>query len=112
MVEVKEYYEILEKNREFFEEAFKIAKDIAEKAKRMFGDCEVFITGSFARGDHKLSSDLDILIVSDKIPDKIDFEFYSRIVKALTNDSRVNIHLLNRRRLKEVDRIYAPRIKV
>ena len=112
MVEVKEYYEILEKNREFFEEAIKIAKDIAEKAKKMFGDCEVFITGSFARGDHKLSSDLDILIVSDKIPDKIDFEFYSRIVKALTNDSRVNIHLLNRRRLKEVDRIYAPRIKV
>ena len=112
MVEVKEYYEILEKNREFFEEAFKIAKDIAEKAKKMFGDCEVFITGSFARGDHKLSSDLDILIVSDKIPDKIDFEFYSRIVKALTNDSRVNIHLLNRRRLEEVDRIYAPRIKV
>jgi len=109
---VKEYYEILEKNREFFEEAIKIAKDIAEKAKKMFGDCEVFITGSFARGDHKLSSDLDILIVSDKIPDKIDFEFYSRIVKALTNDSRVNIHLLNRRRLKEVDRIYAPRIKV
>lgn len=112
MVEVREYYEILEKNREFFKEAFEIAKDIAEKAKKMFKDCEVFIIGSFARGDHKLSSDLDILIVSDEIPDKIDFEFYSRIVKALTDDPRVNIHLLNRRRLKEVDKIYSPRIKV
>ena len=34
MVKVREYYEILEKNREFFEEAFEIAKDIAEKAKK------------------------------------------------------------------------------
>ena len=112
MVKVREYYEILEKNREFFEKAFKIAKDISEKAKKMFEDCEVFIIGSFARGEHKLSSDLDILIVLDKIPDKIDFEFYSRIVKTLTDDPRVNIHLLNKRRFKEVDKIYSPRIKV
>ncbi|WP_307772164.1 MULTISPECIES: nucleotidyltransferase domain-containing protein [Archaeoglobus] len=41
-----------------------------EKARKILGDCEVFIVGSFARGEHTLSSDLDILIVSSKIPEK------------------------------------------
>ncbi len=109
---IKEYYEILEKNKKFFEKAFDIAKDIAKKAREVFDDCEVYVVGSFARGEHKLSSDLDILIVSDKIPERMDFEWFSKIVKALTDDSRINIHLLNRKKFREVDRLYSPRIKV
>uniref|UniRef100_A0A7V4KCT0 Nucleotidyltransferase domain-containing protein n=1 Tax=Fervidobacterium pennivorans TaxID=93466 RepID=A0A7V4KCT0_FERPE len=90
MIGMKEYYEMLEKNREYFERAFDITKYIAEKAKK-FEECEVFIAGSFARGEHKHSSDLDILIFSDKIQDEIDLEFYSKTFKTLTGDPRVNI---------------------
>ena len=109
---IKEYYEILERNREFFDKAFEVAKRIAKKAKEIFDDCEVYIVGSFARGEHKLSSDLDILIVSKEIPKKIKFEWYSKIVKALTNDHRVNIHLINKEKFDEVEKMYFPRIKI
>jgi len=109
---IKEYYEILEKNKEFFDRAFEVAKRIAKKAKEIFDDCEVYIVGSFARGEHKLSSDLDILIVSKEIPKKIEFEWFSKIVKTLTDDHRVNIHLVNKEKFDEVEKMYSPRIRV
>ena len=109
---IKEYYEILEKNKEFFDRAFEVAKRIAKKAKEIFDDCEVYIVGSFARDEHKLSSDLDILIVSKEIPKKIKFEWFSKIVKTLTDDHRVNIHLINKEKFDEVEKMYSPRIRI
>jgi len=109
---MKEYYDLLERNKEFFEKAFDIVREIAIRARRIFEDCEVYIVGSFARKTYTLSSDLDILIVSNSIPEKIDFEWYCKIVKALTDDYRINIHLLNKKRLKEYEKIYSPMIKV
>jgi len=38
-----EYYRKLKENEKFFEKAHEIAKEIKEKAKRIFDDCEVFI---------------------------------------------------------------------
>ncbi len=67
---IEEYYKMLEKNKEFFERAFEIAKDVAKKAREIFKDCEVYIVGSFAKGNYKLFSDLDVLIVSENIPEK------------------------------------------
>jgi len=109
---IEEYYKILEKNKEFFEKAPEIAKDIAKKARKLFKDCEVYIVGSYAKGTHKLSSDLDILIVSDEIPEKIDFEWYSKVVKSLTDDFRINIHLVNKEKFSEVEKMYSPKIRV
>jgi len=40
------------------------------------------------------------------------FEDYSRIVKFLTDDSRVNIHLLARAKFDEMKKIYSPMIEV
>jgi len=107
-----EYYALLEKNKEFFEQAIDIALKIKEKARRLFGECEVYITGSYARGSYTLSSDLDILIVSDTIPEKLSFEWYSDVVKKLTDDWRVNLHLLNKERFKETERLYRPLMPV
>ncbi len=107
-----EYYKLLEKNKEFFERVDEIAKDIARRAKEIFGSCDVYVVGSYARKEHKLSSDLDILIVSDRIPRKYSFDWYSIIVKKLTDDYRINIHLLNEKRFKEVEGVYSPRIKI
>ncbi len=107
-----EYYRLLEKNREFFEKAIEIAAKIGRKAEELFGSCEVYVVGSYARGEYKLSSDLDILIVSDRIPKKYNFDWYFSVVKKLTDDYRINIHLLNGKRFKEVERIYSPRIRI
>ena len=107
-----EYYALLEKNREFFEHALDIASKIKDKARRIFGECEVYITGSYARRSYTLSSDLDVLIVSSTIPKKFSFEWYSDVAKKLTDDYRVNIHLLNKKRFKETEGLYRPLIPV
>lgn len=106
-----EYYKILKKNRELFDRAFEIAAKIKSRAEKIFR-CEVYIVGSFAKNNHTLSSDLDILIVSDEIPEKLEFEWYSKIVKTLTDDTRVNIHLWNRKKFREVEKLYRPRIPI
>ena len=108
----REYFRILDESEEFFERALEVARRIAERAEGLFGDCEVYVVGSFARGVHTLSSDLDVLIVSDGIPDRVDFEWYYDVVKALTSDHRVNVHLLSRRKFRERKRMYAPMIRV
>ncbi len=105
---MRRYFEILKRNEEFFMRAEDIAKKIKERARDLLGDCRVFIVGSYARGEHTLSSDLDILIVCDSIPEKYSFEWYSSVVRKLTNDPRVNVHLLNPRRLKELEALYRP----
>ena len=109
---IKKYFELLKKNREIFEKAEEVAKEVKEKARKVFDDCEVYIIGSYVRGDYTLSSDLDILIVSSKIPERFDFEWYSKIVSELTKDDRVNIHLVNRKKFAEMERVYRPRILV
>ena len=107
-----DYFRMLEKNKGFFDNAMDVAKQVGKKAKEIFGDCQVFVTGSFAEGRHRLSSDLDILVISEEIPEKLDFEWYCRVVKSLTDDCRINIHLVNKRKFREVERLYWPRIEV
>ncbi len=69
-----------------------IAAEVKERAEKILGNCEVFIVGSYARGEYTLSSDLDILIVSDRIPERFSFKWYVELVRSLTDDERVNIH--------------------
>ena len=109
---IREYYEMLEKNEELFRRAKDVAREIKERASKIFGDCEVYLVGSYARGDYTLSSDLDVLVVSNKIPEKIDFEWYCDIVRRLTDDDRINIHLMNRGKFKEVQGFYSPRLPI
>ncbi|MHA1580835.1 MAG: nucleotidyltransferase domain-containing protein [Candidatus Freyarchaeota archaeon] len=48
----EEYFKILEENKDFFKKAFEIAEKISKKVEKLLGDCEVYVTGSFARGEH------------------------------------------------------------
>ncbi len=105
---MKKYFEILDHNEEFFRKAEDIAKEIKRRAIKILGDCKVYIVGSYARGEHTLSSDLDVLIVSDSIPERYSFEWYFSVVRRLTEDPRVNVHLLNSKRLKELGALYRP----
>ena len=105
---MRRYFEILKRNEEFFEKAEIIAREIKRRANEILGDCKVYIVGSYARREYTLSSDLDILIVSDSIPERYSFEWYSSVVKRLTDDPRVNVHLLNPRRLRKLAALYRP----
>lgn len=107
-----EYFRMLDKNIEFFEKAYEITLKIKNRAKKIFDDCEIYITGSYARGEHTLSSDLDILIVSESFPEKMSFEYYKGVAKELTDDYRINIHLCNKKKFEELRSLYEPLIPV
>lgn len=106
------YFEKLEERNKLFRRALEIAREIGERAEKLLGECEVYIVGSFARGEQKLSSDLDILIVSQGIPDKLEFEWYYRMVKRLSGYDGVNIHLLSPSSFKKFNNMYKERLKV
>ncbi len=105
---MRRYFEILRRNEEFFRRAENIAREIKKRASEVLGDCKVYIVGSYARGEHTLSSDLDVLIVSDAVPERYSFEWYASIVRTLTDDPRVNVHLLNPKRFGELMTLYRP----
>ena len=105
---MRRYFEMLRRNEELFRRAEEVARRVKERAVEMFGECRVYIVGSYARGEHTLSSDLDILIVSDSIPERYSFEWYKSVVWKLTDDPRVNVHLLNPRKLREMEALYRP----
>jgi len=44
-------------------------KKIAEAARETLGDCQVYVFGSVARGSAAGASDVDILIVSNQLPE-------------------------------------------
>ncbi|WP_456369268.1 nucleotidyltransferase domain-containing protein [Geoglobus sp.] len=100
------YYELLRKNEDFFRNAKMIAVEAKERAEKIFGECEVFMVGSYARGEHTLSSDLDILIVSDRIPERFSPEWCVELVRSLTDDERVNIHPVCIKRFRDVEKVY------
>jgi len=81
---MKRYFEILQRNEEFFRRAEDIAREIKKRASKVLGNCEAYIVGSYARGEHTLSSDLDVLVVSDAIPERYSFEWYFSMVRNLT----------------------------
>jgi len=105
---MKRYFEMLRKNEELFKRAEEIAEEIRRRASKIFGRCEVYLVGSYARGEQTLSSDLDILIVSEAIPERYSFDWYSNVVRSLTEDPRVDIHLLNPKKLQELEALYRP----
>ncbi|MEM5820891.1 MAG: nucleotidyltransferase domain-containing protein [Candidatus Aenigmatarchaeota archaeon] len=109
---IEKYYKSLEENKKFFENALEIAKEIKERVKKFFKDYKIYIGGSFARNEHKLNSDLDIIIVSPEIPEKMKFDEYFKIISELCEDERVNIHLLNKDFFERNKRIYKRLIEV
>lgn len=70
-------------------------KMIKERALELLGDAEVFVFGSVVKKDYSPGSDIDVLIVSGKIPENL-FE-QSRIKYQLLKDfvnSPFEIHLV------------------
>lgn len=89
-------------------EMVKLAKEwrfwsrrIAEAAKRVLGDCEVYVFGSIVEEKATGGSDVDILIVSDKIPDKLGERW--KLKAKIEEEARLplyhpyEIHLVNRK---------------
>lgn len=64
--------------------------------------CEVYLFGSYARGDHLLDSDIDILVVSDGFEGLTHPERVARVRLKLPEDMPFEIIALTPRELQEL----------
>jgi len=48
------------------EDVLKMLRDFVRKVKEVLGDVEVYLFGSFARGDWLVDSDVDLIVVSPR----------------------------------------------
>ena len=70
--------EIGEERKKFFENFKDYSLEIKNKAKQLLGEVKVLVFGSVIENSYNIvNSDIDILIISDKVPGK--FEERSRI---------------------------------
>jgi predicted nucleotidyltransferase len=68
-------YKALKRREKEREEAIQIASDYAQRLEKAIGSLTGVLYGSFARGDFNLGSDIDVLIISNSLPEG----FFKRI---------------------------------
>lgn len=72
---MKSLYKILaienQKSRKYFQDYIFYAKEIKKIVKKILVDAKILIFGSVVRQDLHPDSDIDILIISSKIPDDL-----------------------------------------
>jgi predicted nucleotidyltransferase len=72
---MKSFYEIIleeaKLRKKYLDNYMSYVKIIKEKAKKLLNDAEVYVFGSIVRGNYNPMSDVDVMIVSEKIPDNI-----------------------------------------
>lgn len=77
-----------------------LAERVAEAARRILPESEVYVMGSVVRGDYTGGSDIDILITSDKIPEGLlkRAEIKSSLEEEanLPSAHKIEIHLTRR----------------
>ncbi|MCR6692698.1 MAG: nucleotidyltransferase domain-containing protein [archaeon YNP-LCB-003-016] len=79
------------RRREIFERLYEYLKKIVETVRKIDSNAELYLFGSVAEGKHLISSDIDILVVSDLHPGRIIAELWSNGV-----DDPFEIHVITR----------------
>jgi len=76
----------IKEREKFFKNAEKNLEILARRAKSLLSDAKVFVFGSYAKGEHNIYlSDIDVLIVSEKIKNKSALERAEMIAKLRKN---------------------------
>ena len=79
------------RRREIFENLDEYIKKIVETVKKIDSNAELYLFGSVAEGRHLISSDIDILVVSNLHPGRIIAELWSNGI-----DDPFEIHIITR----------------
>jgi predicted nucleotidyltransferase len=87
------------RRREVFERLDEYLKKIVEIVEKLDSNAEVYLFGSVAEGRHLISSDIDILVVSNLHPGKIIAELWSNGI-----DDPFEIHVITRDMLETYKR--------
>ncbi len=88
---------------EIFRNLHRYLKIIVETVKELDGDAEVYLFGSVTEGKHLLSSDVDVLIVTNLPPGEVLSALWSRGIK-----DPFEVHVVT----KEMLKIYRRRTKL
>ena len=83
--------EIIAERKKYFENVDHYLQIIKREVTEIFPDAKVYLFGSVIRGDYKIYSDVDVMIVSDRAPENI------------SEQSKIKVHLL-----REIGDLFAP----
>ncbi len=78
---------------EFFREPERYLKKIKEIAERYLKNPEVYVFGSFAENEHVLSSDIDVLIVSERVSPNDRVRIISDVYREFGYEHPFEIHI-------------------
>ena len=106
---MEEYFNFLIERSKILKEWRKYVPEIERAATKILGEVEVYVFGSAVRGELVGGSDIDILIVSDNVPEenikravlKTEIERLAKLPK----NHPFEIHLANRKEAKWYYRI-------
>jgi predicted nucleotidyltransferase len=87
------------RRREIFERLDEYLKKIVETVRKLDSNAELYLFGSVAEGKHLLSSDIDILVVSNLHPGRIIAELWSNGI-----GDPFEIHVITRNMLETYKR--------
>lgn len=75
----------------------KLARAVKSAAERILGDIRVYLFGSVAEGKDTPSSDIDIMVVSSRIPKSAGerAKVISRILEEVGLDAPLEVHLVS-----------------
>jgi predicted nucleotidyltransferase len=98
---MNEYFDYLISKEKYFKNYLKYAKNLKEIAKKILKDkkLKIIIFGSVIERDYTLSSDIDIMIISSKIPRKgiKRAKILGKIYNSIGIASPFEIHLVNKK---------------
>ena len=57
-----------QRNRKYFDNYLKYGEEIKEKAQELLGSVRVLMFGSVVKGEARPTSDIDVLIISEALP--------------------------------------------
>jgi predicted nucleotidyltransferase len=87
-------------NEKYFKESEKYVKKIKRKAKEILKGARVFLFDSIVRGDFLLSSDIDVLVVSDNFKESERGKIISQLLNEVGFFSPFQIHLVKTKDFK------------
>lgn len=87
--------EVAKEKEKYFKDYLNYGKKIKEIAQKYLGVCQVLIFGSIVRGDFSPASDIDVLIISNNLPENWEERriYRTKIKSEIDFSSPFQIHL-------------------
>lgn len=102
--------EIWEEKEKYFKDFRAYCEIIKKKAEEIIGEIRVVVFGSVVRGDFTPNSDIDILIISDNLPESMEerLKIKTAVKSSLGRLNPFQLHLVT---TKEFEEYYKPFVK-